>query len=217
MSQARLEAALENLPIFPLPNAVLFPQAHLELHVFEPRYRAMLDVSLRTHRHLAIAQIVGTAGPGGAPRIAVIAGVGSIERHERLPDGRSHIVLVGRARAVLDELPFVAPFRRARGRLVPDVDDEAPTPTDELMLVTAMRSFVEALRQDGPTITFDRPEGIPAGELAQHAAQHLVFDGRVKQEILEMRSARERVERVASELLAQRTQLLGAPSASRSN
>ena len=202
-----LEAALEDLPVFPLPNAVLFPQAHLELHIFEPRYRALLDAALSSHRMMAIAQIQPGSDPDGQPRIATIAGVGSIERRELLDDGRSHVVLVGRARVKLEELPFVAPFRRAVARVVADIEDSECTHADEVLLVTAIRSFVEALRQDGPSISFERPDGVPAAELAHHAAQHLLFDGRVKQEILEMRDARERIERVAEELLAQRAQL----------
>lgn len=202
-----LEAALEDLPIFPLPNAVLFPQAHLELHIFEPRYRALLEAALSSHRMMAIVQIQPGTDPEGQPRIATIAGVGSIERRELLDDGRSHIVLVGRVRVKLDEKPFVAPFRRAEARVIADIDDEASTNADEVLLVTAIRSFVEALRKDGPSISFERPDGVPASELAHHAGQHLLFDGRVKQEILEMRSARERIVRVAEELLAQRAQL----------
>lgn len=208
---------MEDLPIFPLPNAVLFPQAHLELHVFEPRYRALLDASLNSHRMMAIAQIQTGAGPHGLPQIASIAGAGSIERRELLADGRSHIVLVGRARVRLEELPFVAPFRRARARVVVDLHDVPSAASDELLLVAAIRGFVEALRKEGPSISFERPEGVPAGELAHHAAQHLLFDGRIKQEILEMRHEKERIVRVAEELLAQRAQLIGQPTPHRAN
>lgn len=203
------EAALADLPIFPLPGAVLYPQAHLELHVFEPRYRALLERCLDTHRCMAIAQL--QAGEeAGLPRIARIAGVGRIAEHTPLPDGRAHILLIGQARVRLDELPFVAPFRRASARIVADVDDAPEDATDDLTLMTAIQSFVEALRHDGSIVQFERSGEVSAGELAHHAAQHLLVDPHVKQEILEMRSSKERIARVAAELLAQRAMVLGA-------
>ncbi len=211
----RIENALADLPIFPLPDAVLFPLAQLELHIFEPRYRAMLDACLAGDRCIAVAQILPGQRADGSPNVALIAGVGSIEAHQRLPDGRSHIVLQGRARVLLDELPFQPPFRRARARIVADVDDALIEAHDELTLVAAIRGFVEALRKEGATVSFERTSGVSASELAYHAAQHLLFDARVKQEILEMRSPKERVQRIAEELMTQRT-LLGGPSSVRS-
>lgn len=209
-----IDAALDDLPIFPLPNAVLFPRAHLELHIFEPRYRALLEASLETHRCIAIAQILPGSDDEQVPQIATIAGAGYIEKRHQLPDGRSHIVLVGRARVLLDELPFEPPFRRARARIVNDIDDEPVSPADELTLMAAIQGFVEALRKEGATVTFERTGNVPAAELAHHAAQHLLFDGRVKQEILEMRNPRERLGKIAVELMAQRALLLGAAKSS---
>ncbi len=212
-----LDDALEDLPVFPLPNGVLFPRAQLELHIFEPRYRALLEASLDTHRCIAIAQILPGTDAEGVPHIATIAGAGTIEQRHRLPDGRSHIVLVGRARVLLDELPFEPPFRRARARIVADIEDEPANATDELTLVAAIQGFVDALRKEGTTVTFERAGDVPAAELAHHAAQHLLFDGRVKQEILEMRNPRERIGKIAVELMAQRALLLGGPKGSQSN
>lgn len=209
-----LEAALAELPVFPLPGAVLFPQAHLELHIFEPRYRALLAACLMGHRCMAIAQIV-VGEVAGMPRIATIAGVGRIEHHVQLPDGRSHIALVGQARVRLDELPFIEPFRRARAKIVADIDDTEDG-SDELTLLTAIQSFVEALRKDGSMVTFERGSEVKASELAHHAAQHLLVDSKVKQEILEMRSPRERIARVAAELFAQRAMVAG-PGAGKAN
>lgn len=205
------EQALAELPVFPLPGAVLFPGAHLELHVFEPRYRAMLQACLEGSRCMAIAPIA--AGDASAmPRFASIAGLGRIAEHTPLPDGRSHILLIGEARVRLEELPFVPPYRRARARMVADVDDDEDD-SDELTLVTAIQSFVEALRKNGTRVTFERGSEVKASALAHHAAQHLLVDAAVKQEILEMRSPKERIARVAAELLAQRVMIAGASSA----
>lgn len=209
-----IDEALADLPIFPLPNAVLFPRAHLELHIFEPRYRALLEASLEGHRCLAIAQIMPGHDSTGEPNIANIAGLGTIEKRHLLPDGRSHVVLVGRARVKLDELPFLPPFRRGRARIVADIEETPIEPHEELTLVAAIQGFVQALRKEGATVTFERAGDMPVTELAHHAAQHLLFDGRVKQELLEMRNPKERIMRIAGELMAQRA-LLGGPSSAR--
>ena len=109
------EAALADLPVFPLPQVVLFPHAMLPLHVFEPRYRAMLKDCLETHKLMAVALVLDAndRDEHGNPRMAQIAGVGLIVEHQQLPDGRSNILLHGQGRVRLEELPFVPPYRRA--------------------------------------------------------------------------------------------------------
>lgn len=200
--------ALAELPLFPLPGAVLLPGTHLELHVFEPRYQALLAHCLETHRHMGIVQIVGDA-EAKQPRIAAIAGVGSIEHHQPLEDGRAQIVLQGRARVHLTELPFKPPFRRAEARVIEDVIATPERKGDGTALRTALVSFLDALRKEGPSVTFQGAEGVSNAMLAHHIAQHLLFDAAVRQEILEMRDPSERVARVTVALLAQRTQLAG--------
>lgn len=206
------EGALDELPVFPLPGAVLLTGAHLELHVFEPRYRALLEHCMQTHGLMAIAQVTGASANDDLPSIAQVAGLGSVEHRTTFPDGRSHIVLVGRARVRLAELPFVPPFRRARATVVDDVEGVPPSRADELALNTALHGFVEALRKEGPRVVFERPADMPLAEVAQHVAQHLVFDAKVRQEILEMRDPCERIGRVTQALLAQRAELEGASS-----
>src|SRR5258708_5801377 len=99
-----LEAALDALPVFPLPQTVLFPGALLPLHVFEPRYRTMVKDALTTHKAIAIALIreAGGRDAHGHPGIESVAGVGVIIDHVELPDGRFNILLSGRGRARRD-------------------------------------------------------------------------------------------------------------------
>src|SRR3954468_333548 len=95
-----LAPALDVLPIFPLPQTVLFPGALLPLHVFEPRYRSMVKDCLSTHKAMAVALIagIGDRDTHGHPRIEPVAGIGVIVDHVELPDGRYNILLSGRAR-----------------------------------------------------------------------------------------------------------------------
>ncbi len=117
-----LPLALPALPIFPLPGTVFFPHTLLPLHVFEPRYRQMTEHVLASHQHMAVVLVDPTQqqAPLGVARVA---GLGRVVHHERLPDGRFHILLQGIGRVALDdELPMDGHlYRRARARLL-DVD-----------------------------------------------------------------------------------------------
>jgi Lon protease-like protein len=118
-----LERALEDLPIFPLPGTVFFPNTLLPLHVFEPRYRQMTEHALDGHQHIALVLALPRLEPGllpsPVPQVARVAGAGRIIHHERLPDGRFHILLQGVARVELHaELPMGDRlYRRVRAQL----------------------------------------------------------------------------------------------------
>jgi Lon protease-like protein len=91
------------VPLFPLPNVVLFPGAILPLHVFEERYKTMTADALRGSKRIAMALL----RPGweknyhGRPSIEPVVCVGDIVSHERLPDGRYNFLLRGHKRARL--------------------------------------------------------------------------------------------------------------------
>lgn len=90
-------------PIFPLPNATLFPAAVMPLHVFEPRYKAMVRAALEGHGMIAIAQLKpGWEGQYfGRPPIYRTMGIGVIADCEEHADGRFDLMLEGRHRARL--------------------------------------------------------------------------------------------------------------------
>jgi Lon protease-like protein len=85
------------LPLFPLPNVVLFPNVFLPLHIFEPRYRDMVSDALDGDRMIGMVLL----RPGwegnyeGRPPVYPTGCSGLITHHERLPDGRYNIVLRG--------------------------------------------------------------------------------------------------------------------------
>lgn len=58
---------MESVPVFPLPGVVLLPDQRLPLHIFEPRYRAMVRDSLSSHGWLVVCPIGGST-PGPIPR-----------------------------------------------------------------------------------------------------------------------------------------------------
>ena len=104
------------LSIFPLPGAILYPGLQLPLHIFEPRYRAMVSDALARDRRIAMIQPQRPAE--GAPLFSMGC-VGHIDEVEALEDGRFNIVLTGEARfRVLRELDVATPFRQIEGELL---------------------------------------------------------------------------------------------------
>jgi Lon protease-like protein len=205
-----LAPALDALPIFPLPQTVLFPGALLPLHVFEPRYRAMVKDALATHKAIAVA-LIREGQPRdahGHPTIEAITGAGMIIDHVQLPDGRYNILLHGRARVRLEELPFVPPYRRARATLLPSLPTDAPA-RDVTALLASAAAFARDIRTRDPEFDFRIPPHTPAGAAADLAAHHLVLEARERQRILEMLDVAERVRRTTEALAMQHAALQG--------
>jgi Lon protease-like protein len=204
-----IEAALTELPIFPLPQVVLFPQASLPLHIFEPRYRAMLRDCLATHKVMAMALVAGPSHgrDPGHPAIRSVAGAGIIVEHQTLPDGRANIVLRGSVRVSLDELPFVPPYRRAKATLLRDVD-EPVSASDRAALLASVSAFTKDIRRHNPGFAFQIPPDLAPGLLSDYCAHHLIVDTQVRQMLLEELHPKERVRIVTHELATQHSALL---------
>ncbi|PKA14535.1 LON peptidase substrate-binding domain-containing protein [Leptospira haakeii] len=101
------------IPIFPLPEVILFPGTFLPLHIFEPRYRMMLDYCSESGEEMAIAPIKMEPGnlKNPQPEIETVFGWGTIVRRDPLPDGRSNILLEGKGIAKLESYDTMEPFR----------------------------------------------------------------------------------------------------------
>jgi Lon protease-like protein len=184
---------LGELPIFPLPGAVLLPGTLLPLHIFEPRYRQMTRHCLEGHGHLAIALLDDSAAtqepdpPKSLEKIMKTVGVGRIVQHERLPDGRYILLLEGRCRArVLDEFPLSGTrlFRLARAEEV--VDEEDLSESDLASLVLRIKTAylnVSGMPDDDPLAQFLLREDDP-GRIADVVAARLLEDPIARQEVL---------------------------------
>lgn len=195
-----LTAALPCLPLFPLPEVVLFPGARLPLHVFEPRYRAMLERCLATHRALAVVQLLPGSDARGLPRIAKIAGGGIITEHHGLADGRAHILVEGTARLSLEELAFEPPYRRARATVLPDTPGQLSEP-DRAALLSAATTFANIVRRHDRSFSFHVEGGDP--HLVELCAFQLVVDAELRQSLLEEPSVSQRARKVTEALMVQ--------------
>ena len=100
------------IPVFPLPGALLLPRARLPLHIFEPRYLAMLDDVLKTpHRLIGMIQPCG--GPKGQSGLYSIGCAGRVTAFSETEDGRYMITLTGISRfRVTDEIEGFAPYQK---------------------------------------------------------------------------------------------------------
>lgn len=138
------EDALASLPVFPLPGSVLFPTTHIALHVFEPRYRRLIEDIIDDHRVLAIATLDPEGKPDQfeRPPIFAIAGLGIIRRSIRLPDGRVNVIIDGVERVdISDELdPSTSiTYRRVRAKVRPTKYEHHAEEVDAA--ITALRAL----------------------------------------------------------------------------
>jgi uncharacterized protein len=208
--RASLESAVESIPIFPLPQVVLFPEAVLPLHVFEARYRTMLADCLATHGAMAIAHVLHGEDEHGRPKISRISGGGIIIEHQKLVDGRSNIVVLGQARLRLDELDpdeSDLPYRRAKATILHD--DEVPVAEgDRTALVAAATMFATEVKKHDPYFSFRLPVSTDAGRIADLCSYQLIVDAAARQAVLEELDPRDRVHMVLNQLALQHGAML---------
>jgi len=208
-SDRNLREALRRLPMFPLPNVVLFPHALLPLHIFEDRYQSLARDVLAGHHFLAItlldsAEDASAASQDRAP-VQRIAGVGEVVMAHELPDGRFNLVVRGRARVHIDdELDSDRPYRIVSATELPDFP-----PADPAELLDADQSLralvghlADAIPEGGELLRqVVLSQGTPS-ELVDVLAAALVVDPGLRQRLLEMRDVMKRIERVSGEVVA---------------
>ena len=133
----------DELPLFPL-HVVLYPGRPLPIHVFEPRYREMLEDCLATDRRFGVIAIrFGRAERGGAD-VYRVGTVAEVLRVERLDDGRSNIVTRGAERFRIKQLLRDRAYMRAEVELL----DEEPAAAGLAHLVAAVRHHLEVYLED---------------------------------------------------------------------
>jgi Lon protease-like protein len=184
--------------LFPLPNLVLFPHVVQPLHVFEPRYRQMVNDSLAGDRLLAMALLCqnGERIPGTLPRIHPVICIGRIFREENLPDGRFNLLLHGVSRArIINELPSGGKlYRRAGVELLDDVPAASKEIEDTLRagLLQQVDTWFGSQPEARSQIRKLFKSELPLGSLCDILAFALPLDAEVKQELLELVDIEER-------------------------
>ena len=187
------------LSIFPLPGAIVFPGLQLPLHIFEPRYRALVSDALVKDRRIAMIQPQNAIE--GAP-LFTIGCVGKIGEVEALDDGRYNIVLEGEARfRLLREIEVNTPFRQVEGELIVDREYETLSAVERASFERESRRFANL---QGYAIDWDSVERLDDLALINGVSQIAPFDAAAKQALLEAPDLRSRCE-----LLVQLMQFFG--------
>jgi len=166
------------VPLFPLPDVWLFPRTLIPLHIFEPRYRQMIEDILDGRGRI----VMGTVLPGhedeaaGKPPIHSIAGLGEIVQHRRLPDGRFDIRLFGLGRVQVREVESDRLYRKVAVEPLVEVE-VARGETAELcdLLRDALRERLEEKR--------DLPPDAPVDLLTDMLLLHLELPHDTRQDL----------------------------------
>jgi Lon protease-like protein len=192
------------IPLFPLPNVVLFPAAQLPLHVFEPRYRAMVADALENERLIGMVMLRPGWEPDyeGTPAVYRIGCAGFITHAEQLSDGRYNIMLRGLEKFRIVEERFARDGAQ-RYRMARIESLKEPPRASSGAAADARRRLEQVIakrlqRNADDTI----PKDIPDTELIHAIAQHL--EPLEKQALLECNGVLERC-RTLVELLEMKT------------
>jgi len=216
------------LPIFPLPNVVLFPNVFLPLHIFEPRYREMVADAVKSDRLIGMALL----RPGwerdyeGRPPVYPVGCSGVITHVDRLQDGRYNIVLRGVERFRIREEDHRLSYRRAVVDSLPDLqlgpDDKTiirhqRARLESLLATTIERSIARAAAggslADRPGHDPKIPTAMPDEDLVNALAQYLDLEPLERQALLEARNLCSRAESLV-ELLEMKLMMARTPGLS---
>jgi Lon protease-like protein len=191
---------IDAVAVFPLPGVVLLPDQRMPLHIFEPRYQAMVRDALASHGWLVVSPIVGDPA-ADAPAFATVATAGRIVANQRLPDGRFNILVEGMARVRLEELEYVAPYRRVRATAIAEPDDHDVPAVERAAMLSTMAAVIRVARSTRPQFEFAVPTELPSSRLALRLVDRFVLDAAMRQRVLEAERGIDRVT-LATEALA---------------
>lgn len=205
------------IPLFPLDAVALLPQQVLPLHIFEPRYKQMVDQALDGNGLIAMAVFEGEQWKQqyhGRPRIRPVVCVGHIVQHQKRPDGKYDLLLQGVCRArVLKELPpsedrlyraaYLEPFS------VPGESGELPLDDSGEHRLREARTRITEMLSAGPLskltvaepiLEYLRNEEIPTHAILELVAFPLTQDQKVRYQLLAEEDAGERAQIILREL-----------------
>ncbi|MDV2995685.1 MULTISPECIES: LON peptidase substrate-binding domain-containing protein [Cyanophyceae] len=197
------QIAVRELPLFPLPEVVLFPNRPLPLHIFEFRYRIMMNTILESDRRFGV--LLWDPVQGQPARVGCCA---EIIQYQRLPDDRMRVATLGQQRFRVLEYVREKPYKVG---LVEWIEDNPPQKD-----LRPMAREVEQLLRDVVRLSaklteqeIDLPENIPdlPTELSYWVASNLYGVAAEQQTLLEMQDTAARLEREADILKSTRNHL----------
>ena len=172
------------IPIFPLDSPTLFPNGSFPLHIFEPRYRAMIADALKGDRIIGMVMLQ----PGheaeyeGRPPIFPVGCAGLITDYQELPDGRYNIVLGGLVKFRVTSEDQSRAYRLAHVTVLPETLDDRETTS----LRESRRQIEALLLSMSDRLGIDQIfPGIPDEQVVDELSQHLPMPPLTRQQFLE--------------------------------
>lgn len=195
--------AVCELPLFPLPELVLFPDIRLPLHIFEFRYRIMMNTILQGDRRFGVLMVDPTTG-----QVADVGCCAEIIHHQRLPDDRMKIMTLGQQRFRILEYVREKPYFVG---LVEWIEDH-PVQQDLRDLATDVNQLLQDVVRLSGKLTgqlIELPDDIPTlpTELSYWVAGNLKGAAQEQQQLLEMQNTLARLEREIEILTSTRNHL----------
>jgi uncharacterized protein len=202
------------LPIFPLPDIAFFPHTLLPLHVFEPRYRAMVTDTIGRRGRLAVVALKAgyEANYAGKPGVHAVAGAGPIVSAEKLATGRYNIVVRGECRIrILGEIPTDTLYRVVRAEQLADVAPERDVGAVLERIRSACRRLLVALDRPRDLLDPALAEEQPPGVIADRVAAAVLPGAAVRQQLLETIDVGARLDQLSRALDELIAELRGEP------
>lgn len=180
----------KRISIFPLTGALLFPGMHLPLHIFEERYRALINDAMARDRRIGMIQ---PKTDGDVPELFNIGCVGKIIDIEAMDDGRFNIVLEGVSRfRIIEEIDASTAFRQVRAEIEDNAElDEVLASAERAALEIESRKFAEL---QGYQVDWDSIGRLDDMSFVNGIAQIAPFDAASKQALLEIDGLSNRAE-----------------------
>jgi ATP-dependent Lon protease len=195
--------AVRELPLFPLPDVVLFPGRPLPLHIFEYRYRIMMNTILESDRRFGV--LMWDAAKGQPAEVGCCA---EIVQFNRLPDDRMKILTLGQQRFRVLVYVREKPYRVG---LVEWIEDQPPTQDLRPLAADVSQLLQDVVRLSGKLTgqEIELPDQIPdlPTELSYWIASNLYGVADEQQALLEMQDTAARLEREAEILTSTRNHL----------
>jgi uncharacterized protein len=175
--------AVKRISIFPLPGAILFPGMQLPLHIFEPKYRALVSDALARDRMIGMIQprIANKTAQDALFDVGCLGRIGDVEA---LEDGRYNIILEGIQRfKIISERAVITEFRQVDAELWEEDElGEALSIAERASLELESRRFAEA---QGYAVDWTAVSQLDDYSLVNAIAQIAPFDAAAKQALLE--------------------------------
>ncbi|MDA0654590.1 MAG: LON peptidase substrate-binding domain-containing protein [Proteobacteria bacterium] len=187
------------IPLFPLSGALLLPHGSLPLHVFEPRYVAMLNDASATDRVIGMIQPADPGDPSENPALYRVGCVGRITQESETSDGKRYFTLTGVSRFLLgEELPLHMGYRRSTVQYDRFAEDQGPQGKYEVETAPLLNAVQIYFGARGFAADWEAVRKMPGEALVNLLAMMCPFAPAEKQSLLEAETLIDRAQVLAA-------------------